>query len=171
MKQTLSSLLREMKQHWPEATGVSSDLYLSLDRLKHLMDYHAGLTLARHGLTNASFDTLVRLRISAEVGPLSPTEIRQNIMVTSGGMTKILKTLEAKGYIKRIANEKDGRSSLVQLTKEGMDLAEIAMKDVMKSDDQLTQQALSQDDLKDLSETLKNIVDKIEKNAPGPLLP
>ncbi len=171
MIHSLSSLLHEMKQNWPQATDVNSDLYLSLDRLKHLMDYHAGLALARHGLTNASFDTLVRLRVSSEAGPLSPTEIRQNIMVTSGGMTKILKTLESRGYIERMANEKDGRSSLVQLTRKGMNLAEIAMRDVMKSDDELTSRALNQKELTALANTLKDIVDKIEKNSPSPILP
>ena len=92
-------------------------------------------------------------------------------MVTSGGMTKILKTLESRGYIERMANEKDGRSSLVQLTRKGMNLAEIAMRDVMKSDDELTSRALNQKELTALANTLKDIVDKIEKNSPSPILP
>lgn len=43
-------------------------------------------------------------------------------MVTSGTMTHRLKRLETRGLVARVANAEDARSTLVQLTPEGLAL-------------------------------------------------
>ena len=51
----------------------------------------------------------------------------QALLISSGGLTKLLKRLEAAGLIERPENPEDGRSQLVQLRPEGARLAEAAM--------------------------------------------
>ena len=48
-------------------------------------------------------------------------------MVTSGTMTHRLKRLETRGLIMRTASQQDARSTLVQLTPEGLELIERAV--------------------------------------------
>ena len=53
---------------------------------------------------------------------MSPTELFSTLMITSGTMTHRLKRLESRSLIERIKNEEDSRSSLVQLTSNGLAL-------------------------------------------------
>ena len=50
---------------------------------------------------------------------LTPTALYRSLLLSSGGLTKILHRLEAKGWIDRPANPADGRSLLVRLTRKG----------------------------------------------------
>lgn len=54
------------------------------------------------------------------------------MVFSSGGMTKVLKKLEAKEYIIRIDNINDKRSKLVQLSKKGNILLSKALKEVVE---------------------------------------
>jgi len=49
------------------------------------------------------------------------------LLMSSGGLTKLLKRLETAGLIERPANPDDGRSQLVKLSPSGIHRAEQAM--------------------------------------------
>lgn len=51
-------------------------------------------------------------------------EISKEIFFDSGTLTPILKRLEAKNYIKRVASKEDERSKLIRLTTQGKELKE-----------------------------------------------
>ena len=59
---------------------------------------------------------------------MSPTELFSTLMITSGTMTHRLKRLESRNLIERIKNEEDSRSSLVQLTSNGLALINQAVE-------------------------------------------
>lgn len=71
------------------------------------------------GLSAGEFDVLATLLRSGEPYTLSPTELYQTMMITSGTMTHRLKLLEKQGLITRIANPDDSRSLLVVLSPSG----------------------------------------------------
>ena len=87
---------------------------------------------------------------------LSPTDLYDAIVFSSGGMTKVLKKLEERNLIKREASSNDKRSMLISLTQEGKDLIENCMIEVAKQKEKkfsiLTQKE---------KEDLKNILSKI----------
>lgn len=96
-----------------------------IGRMKRLHDRLAtGLqkVFAEHGLNGASFDVLATLRRSGEPYALSPSELVDWTMVTSGTMTNRLDRLESAGLIERRPNPKDGRGSVVALTDQGFRL-------------------------------------------------
>lgn len=96
-----------------------------IGRMKRLHDRLAtGLqkVFAAHGLNGASFDVLATLRRSGEPYALSPSELVDWTMVTSGTMTNRLDRLESAGLIERRPNPKDGRGSVVALTDQGFEL-------------------------------------------------
>ena len=84
----------------------------------------------KYHITSSEFDVMMALLCHDE--PMTPTLLYENMIFSSGGMTKLLKKLEEKALILRIPSEKDKRSLLVALSREGKKLATDALDDVMK---------------------------------------
>jgi DNA-binding MarR family transcriptional regulator len=84
-------------------------------------------TFAQFGLSFWEFDVLATLRRSGAPYRLAPTALFATLMISSGTMTHRLKGLEAAGLVKRVANEADARSLLVQLTAKGLALIDRAV--------------------------------------------
>ncbi|MGJ8546964.1 MAG: MarR family winged helix-turn-helix transcriptional regulator [Sulfitobacter sp.] len=101
-------------------------------RIKRLSD-HLGRALnevfLRHGLNAANFDVLATLRRAGAPYALSPSELMEWTMVTSGTMTNRLDRLEAAGLIERRSNPRDGRGSLVALSPAGLALVDVVVSD------------------------------------------
>lgn len=85
-------------------------------------------TFAAFDLTSWEFDVLATLRRSGAPYCLAPTTLFSTLMVTSGTMTHRMGKLEAQGWIERLPNPVDARSSLVQLTPEGLERIDRAVE-------------------------------------------
>ena len=107
-----------------------------------------------YDLLHSHIDVLASLYFDGN--SLSPTDLYDAIVFSSGGMTKVLKKLEERNLIKREASSNDKRSMLISLTKEGKDLIENCMIEIAKQKEEkfsiLTQKE---------KEDLKNILSKI----------
>ncbi|TIQ33970.1 MAG: MarR family transcriptional regulator [Mesorhizobium sp.] len=77
---------------------------------------------ARFGLQQGEFDVLATLRRSGAPYALTPTELYEATMVTSGAMTARLDRLEKAGLIQRAPHPSDRRGVVVQLTEKGLAL-------------------------------------------------
>lgn len=86
---------------------------------------------ARHGLDAGEFDVISTLLRSGEPWRLTPTELYQTLMISSGGLTARLNRLEAAGLIRRREAQADRRSLLVELTEVGRAKAEAAFREDM----------------------------------------
>lgn len=84
----------------------------------------------KYNLSTSEFDVLMTLLCHIE--PMSPTNLYESMIFSSGGMTKLLKKLEEKKLIERIPSKKDKRSLLVALSREGKKLVSDAFGDVVK---------------------------------------
>ncbi len=83
---------------------------------KHL-ERSVDAALAVHKLSLGQFDILATLR---RIGNgMTPTQLLQNVMLTSGGMTSRLDRLTALGFISRKADPDDRRGVVVELTAKG----------------------------------------------------
>lgn len=82
---------------------------------------------ARFGLQSGEFDVLATLRRSGVPFALTPTELYEATMVTSGAMTNRLDRLEKAGLITRGPHPQDRRGVIVQLTEGGRDLIDEAV--------------------------------------------
>ncbi|WP_339613786.1 MarR family transcriptional regulator [uncultured Parvibaculum sp.] len=80
-----------------------------------------------HSLNAASFDVLATLRRAGAPYELTPSELIEWSMVTSGTMTNRLDRLEAAGFITRHRNPEDGRGFLIGLTEKGRKLIDEAV--------------------------------------------
>ncbi|GAB2648772.1 MarR family winged helix-turn-helix transcriptional regulator [Vibrio panuliri] len=85
---------------------------------KHLENEMASLHKS-FGLKPGEFDVLVSLYRSDAPQGLTPSELINAMILTSGAMTNRLDKLEAKHLIQRTHNETDRRSVKVKLTPQG----------------------------------------------------
>jgi len=84
-------------------------------------------TFRQFGLTDAGFDVLATLRRSGQPYRLTPKQLLEQMLITSGSMTSRLRLLEKKGWINREPDENDGRVVWVNLTRSGLTLSDMVI--------------------------------------------
>ena len=114
-------------------------------------------------LENWGFDVLAALRRAGTPHQLSPGQLMQETMVTSGTMTNRLDRLEELQLITREPDPRDGRGSLVTLTKAGMRAVDSAMEDLLDNERELLQN-LSAKDRDVLADLLSKLVTEFDEN-------
>jgi DNA-binding MarR family transcriptional regulator len=75
--------------------------------------------LAKHNLTLGQFDILATLRRRGPRGGLTPSQLLESVMLSSGGMTARLDKLEETGLILRTPDADDRRMVVIELTPKG----------------------------------------------------
>ena len=109
-------------------------------RLHRIADALRGelLTLYReHGLGEGEFDILATLRRSGAPFELTPSELAQQTMVTTGAVSKRLDRLETAGLVTRRENLEDARGRVVALTPQGRDAINRAYEAHMRNEARL----------------------------------
>ena len=114
-------------------------------------------------LENWGFDVLAALRRAGEPHQLSPGQLMQETLVTSGTMTNRLDRLEELQLITREPDPSDGRGSLLTLTRAGMRAVDSAMEDLLENERELLQN-LSAKDREVLADLLSKLVTEFDES-------
>ena len=93
-----------------------------ISRLCRILERDVDQIYAEYGLNHAQFGVLAALRRSGPPYRLSPTELYNSLLITSGAVTNRLERLTAAGLVRRVPDPEDGRSLLVALTPKGLRL-------------------------------------------------
>lgn len=128
----VGAILDLMRENWPEASAPQAGTMIAVQRLARLLNRSATKALAADGLTPAEFELMCALRAHPAPHRLTPSDLYEAMLISSGGLTKLLKALEARGLVLRPPSERDRRSRPVQLSEAGRDLVERAMAAVQK---------------------------------------
>jgi DNA-binding MarR family transcriptional regulator len=128
-----------------------------LKRLNRLLEGELRKVFAAHGLDAASFDVLATLRRSEPPHRLTPAQLMQAAMVTSGAISQRLDRLEASGLVGRSRSEADARVVHVQLTERGRALIDEALPDHVANEHRLLA-ALGTDEQDALAGTLRTLL-------------
>jgi len=114
-------------------------------------------------LENLGFDVLAALRRAGAPHQLSPGQLMQETMVTSGTMTNRLDRLEELQLITREQDPDDGRGSLVTLTKSGMRAVDAALESLLENERELLG-SLTAKDRELLADLLSKLVTEFDEN-------
>ena len=114
-------------------------------------------------LENWGFDVLAALRRAGAPHQLSPGQLMQDTMVTSGTMTNRLDRLEELNLITREQDPDDGRGSLVTLTKSGARAVDSALEDLLENERELLG-TLTAKDRETLADLLSKLVTEFDEN-------
>lgn len=88
----------------------------------------AGKRLSRLDLPNWAFEVLASLRRQGPPYQMTPSELCEATMITSGAMTNRLDRLEEMNLVERRLDQEDRRSLSVHLTAKGKDVIDRAAK-------------------------------------------
>ncbi len=124
----VDKVLAQWARERPDLDTGPMGLIGRLKRLQQVLSEAHTRTFAEFGLNAANFDVLATLRRAGPPYALSPSELIEWTMVTSGTMTNRLDRLEAAGLIERRPNPADGRSAVVGLTETGARLIDKAVE-------------------------------------------
>ncbi|HIK06074.1 MAG TPA: MarR family transcriptional regulator [Trichormus sp. M33_DOE_039] len=97
-------------------------------RLSKHLERSLQLTFSEFGLNLGEFDVLAALRRSGQPYQLSPTELFNTLMVSSGTMTHRIDRLEQAELVRRIPDVSDRRGILIELTDQGFNVIEKAVE-------------------------------------------
>ncbi|MBX9774131.1 MAG: MarR family transcriptional regulator [Xanthobacteraceae bacterium] len=158
--------IRMRSENWPEAVTPISQLMVRIYRVAGLIHAQSMALAATRGLSLAEFEVLVTLRSVPPPYELAPTDLYGAVLMSSGGLTKVLHGLEKSGLIARIEGKSDRRSKPVRLTAKGRALAERAMADVLQSARKSIMRGLSETDIERLTQLLRKLLAVLEGGEP-----
>ncbi len=127
---------------------------------KTIFSHSESFLKERFDLLNSEVDVLASLYTHGKV--LSPTQLYDMTIFSSGGMTKVLKRLQERDLVSRKEDQTDKRCMLVCLTKSGEELVVKALNDISKECSKYFE-AFSEDEMKIFSTLLKKILLNINK--------
>ena len=129
--------IRQWRNERPDLDSSGKAIVGRLLRLEEVVLRTINAALAPHGLKYQEYAVLATLRVAGPPYRLSPSRLQSTLLFTSGGLSNLLKRLEAQGWIKRSNDPDDGRGVQVRLTAKGRFLADQAMPDHAQAERQL----------------------------------
>ena len=150
-----------MKTHqWD--TSIAPDitpLFLALQWAQKRSINAMGPLLGKFRLSSAEFDVLATLRNASAPYQLTPSQIQDEVVITSGGLTKVMLQLESRGLVERPEFKDDLRVKPVRLTPSGQQIIEKAMEEMIAVTGTLIHSALEGSEIAQLTALLRKIVD------------
>ena len=163
MPPTAEELIARTRKNWLRDMTSTDEVMLRVYRLNELARADAQRQTARHGLSLTDSDVLAALRSAPPPHELSPTDLYSAVFISSGGLTKVLRGLEHRGLIGRVADDKDRRSRRVRLTRAGRTLVERIAVAVRASGEQHFSKALSKAEMARLAALLRKLLLGVER--------
>ena len=134
-------------------------------RLQGVILKAVNATLAAHGLKYPAYAILATLRVEGAPYRLSPSQLQQTMLFSSGGISNLLLRLEKDGLIRRTSDRSDRRGVIVELTDKGVALADVAMTDHANTERHLIRM-FSQDERAQMADMLARML-VVNADAPG----
>ena len=131
-------------------------------RLSKHLERSIQKTVADFSLNGGEFDVLATLLRSGQPYQLTPTELFNTLMISSGTMTHRLDRLEQADLVKRIPDPSDRRGTLIQLSEQGFNVIEKAVEAHVANGQRLLS-ALEQAERETLAQLLRKLLIAFEE--------
>ncbi|WP_297737767.1 MarR family transcriptional regulator [Nocardioides sp.] len=130
-----------IQQQWsrerPDLDTRAMGVIGRLHRLANALHAELRPVFEAAGLSDGDFDVLAALRRSGQPFALTPGQLAESTMITSGTVTKRVDRLAASGLVTRERVEHDGRVRRIALTSEGLVLVEEVVERHVANEDRL----------------------------------
>jgi DNA-binding MarR family transcriptional regulator len=132
-------------------------LFTRITRVGLLVDAFQHRSLDPLGLLFIDYSVLRLLQLAGAPYRMSPTELSEVVLRSSGGMTQILDRLESAGLVERSADASDRRKVVVGLTSEGLRTAERANASYRRARERLLS-ALTAEEIEQLDSAVHRLL-------------
>lgn len=120
----VDKILQQWQQARPDLDCSTMGVIGRTCRSAKLMTEQMESLFSNYELSFIEFDILATLKRSGE--PLTPTQLYQTLMLSSGAMSTRIEALVKRGLVQRLASSEDRRSCQVALTEAGTKLIDEA---------------------------------------------
>ena len=127
-KDLIDALIADWNIERPDLDVDAMQIVGRVMKLGKIFENRASLALKENGIYYTDLDVLATLRRSGEPYQLTPKQLMESVVITSGAMTALLNRLTKLELIYRAADENDGRISLAGLTEKGKKIIDEAIK-------------------------------------------
>jgi len=159
-KDTAADLIDRLLEDWqrerPDLDASAMSVVGRILHLGRLLEGAANHSLHGTGISYSDLDVLATLRRSGAPYQLTPTALRESVLLTSGAMTACLNRLEQRGLISRNEVDGDRRSLAATLTTKGVRLIDKAIATRFEQARQVVE-VLSADERAELSRLLRKL--------------
>ena len=163
----ISRLVDETVSTWhqerPDLDFEYMGAMLRLNALVQAASSKIRIITEAHGLTMGEFDVLATLRRHGVDSKLTPSYIAEVAMVSPSGLTHRLAQLEKSGFVTRIADDSDRRSSFITITSTGAALAELIIEVIVEQSNKLYG-SLSPDNLDSFTKIVSILTEQVESS-------
>jgi|SRR5215208_4745895 len=115
----VDQLIAQWEAEVPDLDVSPMHVIARVSRLSRILERSVEAVYEPYGLNQAQFGVLAALRRAGKPYCLSPTDLYNSLLISSGAMTNRLERLTAAGYVRRVSDPQDGRGLLVALTPKG----------------------------------------------------
>ncbi|GAB3068126.1 MarR family transcriptional regulator TamR [Intrasporangium mesophilum] len=133
----VDEIVAAWRRERPDLDVSPLEVLSRVSRLARRLDLARGSAFSEHLLEGWAFDVLSALRRAGEPYELSPGQLVQQTLVTSGTMTNRVDRLERNGFVERRPDPGDRRGVLVRLSPAGRDIVDAAMADLIEQEKSL----------------------------------
>lgn len=151
---------KQPRHEWTESHEPETmPLVLFLHHAQGLSFALARDVWTRNDLAPAEFDVLAALRNAPAPHELTPKQLQDTLMITSGGLTKVMLQLEIRNLVIRSRHQTDQRVKPIKLTPKGKRLVEKAMKELAAASSAWVRGILENDEISLLTATLRKLAE------------
>ncbi|MER7280789.1 MarR family transcriptional regulator [Dactylosporangium sp. NPDC000244] len=126
----IDEVVDEWRAQLPDVVSPSMELGKRVHRLAGRLQEAVRNETAALGLTPAEFDVLSALRRAGPPYARKPSDLASGLLLTSGGISNVLRRLQQDGLIERAADPADARVAWVRLSESGVAAAEKVVRAV-----------------------------------------
>jgi DNA-binding MarR family transcriptional regulator len=127
----------EWRRERPDVDTSPQGVIGRLHRAAALLTEELVAVYGRYGLNEGDFDVLATLRRSGSPFARPAGELADHTMITTGGLTKRVDRLVAKGLVERRPGSADARQRIIALTPAGLDTIDAAFTAHMANEHRL----------------------------------
>jgi DNA-binding MarR family transcriptional regulator len=139
-------------------------LFTRLTRVGLLLDGFQHRCFDAFDLNFIDYSVLRVLQLAGSPYEMTPGELSEIVLRSSGGMTQIVDRLERAGYVKRAADRSDRRKVVIALTREGLQTAQKASAAYARERKRIIK-ALSPDDVAQVDAAIRLLLDVFTADA------
>ena len=159
----IDELITDWHKEKPALDASSMEVVGRLIILGKALEKSAGKAIQNSNLNYTDLDVLATLRRSGSPYELSPKELMQSVLITSGSMTTLLERLKKLNYITRTSDHSDARVKKAKLTPKGISVIDEAI--ILRFNDARNSiSSLSTQEQKQLAQLLKKLILSLYKH-------
>jgi DNA-binding MarR family transcriptional regulator len=157
----VDEILAAWRRERPDLDVSPLEVLSRVSRLARRLDLARGSAFSEQGLEAWAFDVLSALRRAGDPYELSPGQLVQQTLVTSGTMTNRVDRLERRGLVERRPDPGDRRGVHVRLTDTGREVVDRAMAELITQENSMLGH-LSTADQRQLAGLLRRMLAPLE---------